>query len=120
VAPTRGLHTNPICVGVPAGADHRPFVLDFATSQIAMGKMRVAHNERRKMAPGTLIDSRGAPTTDPAVLFGEPFGSILPFGGHKGSGLAVMCELLGAQRWSDEPVDRAPPRRSHHWLTAFR
>ena len=115
VAPFGGadarLHTNPICIGIPAGPDHPPFVLDFATSQIAMGKVRVAHNEGRKMAPGTLIDSHGAPTTDPAVVFGEPFGSILPFGGHKGSGLAVMCELLGGVLSGGPTNQSTAPRR---------
>lgn len=98
VAPFGGsdarLHTNPICIGVPMGSQP-PFVLDFATSKIAMGKVRVAYNEKRKVAPGVLIDSRGVPTTEAAVLFEEPYGAIVPFGDHKGFGLAVMCELLG-------------------------
>jgi uncharacterized oxidoreductase len=42
-----------------------------------------------------LIDSQGVPTTEAAVLFEEPYGAIIPFGDHKGFGLAVMCELLG-------------------------
>jgi uncharacterized oxidoreductase len=99
VAPFAGadarLHTNPVCIGIPAGEALLPFVLDFATSQIAMGKVRVAYNEGRKLGPGALIDSSGASTGDPAVIFEEPFGAILPFGEHKGSGLALACELIG-------------------------
>ncbi len=99
VAPFAGadarLHTNPICIGIPAGDDRPPFVLDFATSQIAMGKVRIAYNEGRQLAPGAMIDCEGKPTNDPAVIFEEPFGAILPFGEHKGSGLALACELLG-------------------------
>ena len=98
VAPFGGsdgrLHTNPICIAVPAGDGHAPFILDFATSRIAAGKVRVAYNKQHAMEPGTLIDARGRPTTDPAVLFEPPLGSLLSFGDHKGSGLAVVCELL--------------------------
>ena len=90
--------TNPFCVGVPmAGRD--PFVLDFATSRVAQGKMRVAHNERRQVDPGYLIDEKGQPTTNPGVVVvpqpGGMFGALLPFGEHKGYGMAVACELLG-------------------------
>ena len=99
VAPFAGadarLHTNPVCIGIPAGEDRPPFVLDFATSQIAMGKVRVAYNEGRRLAPGALIDGEGKSTGDPKVIFEEPFGAILPFGEHKGSGLALACELIG-------------------------
>ena len=116
VAPFAGgdarLHTNPICIGVPAGADRPPFMLDFATSQVAMGKVRVAYNEKRQMTPGALIDTHGLPTTDPAVVFEEPFGAILPFGAHKGSGLAVMCELLGGV------LSGGPTNQSTGWIEA--
>ena len=58
--------TNPCCIGIPmAGRD--PFVLDFATSRVAQGKMRVAHNEGRRVEPGMLIDEKGQPSTDPGV-----------------------------------------------------
>ena len=99
VAPFAGadarLHTNPVCIGIPAGEHRPPIILDFATSQTAMGKVRVAYNEGRKLEPGALIDFAGRPSGDPAVIFEKPFGAILPFGGHKGSGLALACELIG-------------------------
>jgi len=90
--------TNPCCIGVPLkGRD--PFVLDFATSRMAQGKMRVAHNEGRRVEPGTLIDEHGHPTTDPGVVVVPQsnglFGALLAFGEHKGYGMAVACELLG-------------------------
>ncbi len=106
VAPWGGadgrLGTNPVCIGVPI-KDQPPFVLDFATSRVAQGKMRVAHNEGRQVAPGYLMDAQGQPTTDPGVVVvpqsqGQGpglFGALMPFGEHKGSGLAVACELLG-------------------------
>jgi uncharacterized oxidoreductase len=90
--------TNPCCIGVPL-AGREPFVLDFATSRVAQGKMRVAYNEGRRVAPGTLIDEDGLPTTDPGVVVVPQsrgmFGALLAFGEHKGYGLAVACELLG-------------------------
>jgi uncharacterized oxidoreductase len=86
--------TNPFCVGIPRpGTD--PIVLDFATSKIAQGKTRVAYNQGKAIEPGTLIDEHGEPTTNPRYTVVEPWGALLPFGGHKGSGLALVCELLG-------------------------
>jgi len=90
--------TNPCCIGIPL-AGRAPFVLDFATSRVAQGKMRVAHNEGRRVEPGTLIDEHGQPTTDPGVVVipqsNGLFGALLAFGEHKGYGMAVACELLG-------------------------
>lgn len=90
--------TNPCCIGVPLG-DREPFILDFATSRVAQGKMRVAHNEGRQVEPGTLIDEHGHPTTDPGVVVVPQsnglFGALMAFGEHKGYGMAVACELLG-------------------------
>ena len=90
--------TNPCCIGVPlAGA--APFVLDFATSRVAQGKMRVAHNKGERVPPGYLIDEAGRPTDDPGVVVvPQPnglFGALMTFGEHKGYGMAVACELLG-------------------------
>ena len=90
--------TNPCCIGVPLkGRD--PFVLDFATSRVAQGKMRVAHNEGKQVEPGLLIDEQGQPTTDPGVVVVPQanglFGALMTFGEHKGYGMAVACELLG-------------------------
>jgi uncharacterized oxidoreductase len=90
--------TNPCCIGIPLRG-REPFVLDFATSRVAQGKMRVAHNERRRVEPGYLIDEKGRPTTDPGVVVvpqpGGLLGALMPFGEHKGYGMAVACELLG-------------------------
>ena len=87
--------TNPFCAGVPLPGQP-PFVLDFATSRVAQGKMRVAHNEGRQVEPGTLIDEKGRPTTNPGVVVvpqpGGMFGALLAFGEHKGYGMAIACE----------------------------
>jgi uncharacterized oxidoreductase len=94
--------TNPCCIGIPIGVGdsvREPFVLDFATSRVAQGKMRVAHNKGQQVAPGTLIDREGRPTTEPGVVVvpdaNGRMGALMPFGEHKGYGLAVACELLG-------------------------
>jgi hydroxycarboxylate dehydrogenase B len=90
--------TNPCCIGVPLKG-REPFLLDFATSRVAQGKMRVAHNQGKRVAPGLLLDERGVPTTDPRVVVAPAvpglFGSLIAFGEHKGFGMAVACELLG-------------------------
>ena len=85
--------TNPYCTAVPRKGKE-PIVLDFATSQVAAGKVRVANNKKIQMEPGLLIDAGGNATTDPGVLYNAPYGAILPFGLHKGGGLAVICDLL--------------------------
>lgn len=86
--------TNPFCAGVPLPG-RPPVILDFATSVVAQGKTRVAHNKGQALEPGQLLDDKGRPTTDPRYGVVPPFGALLTFGGHKGYGLALMCELLG-------------------------
>ena len=98
VAPFGGrdarIGTNPFCVGIPRPGQE-PVILDFATSKIAQGKTRVAYNQGVSLEPGTIIDNHGEPTTDPRYTVIEPVGALLPFGEHKGAGLALICELLG-------------------------
>lgn len=101
----RRMTTNPFCCVVPR-PDDVPLVLDMATSAIALGKVRVAWMKGEPVPEGALVDQHGLPTTDPAVVFKEPLGALGPFGGHKGYGLAVMCELLGgalAGEWTAQP-----------------
>jgi len=86
--------TNPFCAGVPLRG-REPVILDFATSVIAQGKTRVAMNKGELVPPEHLIDDRGRPTREPRYAVVPPFGALLTFGGHKGYGLALMCELLG-------------------------
>lgn len=86
--------TNPFCIGFPRAGE--PMVLlDFATSAIAYGKARVAHNKGVDAPDGSLLDAEGRPTNDPGVLFSEPYGALRAMGLHKGGGLAILCELLG-------------------------
>jgi len=101
VAPPGGIEprlgTNPLCVAVPTVSKETPIVLDFGTSVAAEGKVRAHHVSRRPVPAGWLLDSRGQPTQDPAVLYQTPSGSILPLGGpqsYKGFGLALILDLL--------------------------
>jgi uncharacterized oxidoreductase len=98
VAPWRGsdgrFGTNPLCIALPGPAPDRPIIADMATSRIAMGKVRVARNKGEEIAPGTLLDSDGKPTTDPHVMYRRPRGALMTFGEHKGYALAFICEML--------------------------
>ena len=86
--------TNPFAVGIPVpGRD--PVVLDFATSILAQGKVRVAYNKGEQLPEGRLLDDTGKPTTDPKFGVVDPPGAIVTFGEHKGYGMALVCELLG-------------------------
>jgi len=116
VAPFRGREgrflTNPVCIAIPGTASNEPILLDFATSRVAMGKVRVAHNAGKKMLDGALLDHEGKATTNPSVMYTEPRGVVLPFGEHKGSGLALVCELLaGAIVGSPSVTTNTPPER---------
>ena len=92
---TARLGTNPFCVAVP-GEDGKPMLLlDMATSAIAFGKARVARNKGVPVPEGVLIDADGKPTTDPTTYVDTRKGALLSFGLHKGSGLAIFCEILG-------------------------
>jgi len=84
--------TNPICFGLPAGSQP-PVLSDFATSAVAAGKVSMARAKGEKLPPGCIVDREGNPTTDPEDYYAG--GMLLPFGGHKGYGLAVVIELLG-------------------------
>lgn len=87
------LGTNPIAFAAPA-AGRAPFVFDMATSAWAHGDIQIARREGHPLPEGVGVDADGEPTREPArVLDG---GALLPFGGHKGSALSMMIELLGA------------------------
>ena len=87
--------TNPFCIGVPV-KDNPPVILDFATSIIASGKARVAFNKGEELPVGYAVDPEGNSIRDPRFVVQEPFGGLLPFGLHKGSGLSLICSVLGA------------------------
>ncbi|KAB2851762.1 MAG: malate/lactate/ureidoglycolate dehydrogenase [Hyphomicrobiaceae bacterium] len=101
----RRISTAPFCVGIPR-AGQTPIVLDFATSVVAEGKVLVASQGGKKIPSDALISRDGKMSDDPHLLYGDYTptgprdhrkgkGAIRAFGEHKGSGLALMCELLG-------------------------
>ncbi|MEC8202142.1 MAG: malate/lactate/ureidoglycolate dehydrogenase [Pseudomonadota bacterium] len=98
VAPFGGtdsrLSTNPMVFAVPATDKNPPFILDMATSRIAMGKARVAMMKEEDLGDGYVLDADGKPSRDPAVMWADPRGALLPMGEHKGYGLAMVCEFF--------------------------
>ncbi len=94
VAPAGGnrpvFGTNPIAFGWPR-AGHAPFVFDFATSAIARGDIELHRRAGKPIPEGWGIDAEGRPSTDAAAVLQ---GAMLTFGGHKGSALAAMVELI--------------------------
>ena len=84
--------TNPVSFSLP-NDDGPPVTLDYATSAIANGKIKLAQAEGRSLPPGVVAAADGTPTTDPEVFADGGF--LLPFGDHKGYALAVVAEVLG-------------------------
>jgi hydroxycarboxylate dehydrogenase B len=90
----RRLGTNPHAVGVP-GRGGPAMLLDFATSVVAEGKLKVKRNRKQQAPPGWFIDAGGRPATDPERFYADPPGALLPAGEHKGYGLSLAVEILG-------------------------
>lgn len=85
--------TNPIAFAAPC-AGGAPIVFDMATSAIAHGDVQIAARKGELLPEGMGVDHAGQPTRDPAAILDG--GALLPFGGHKGSALSMMVELLAA------------------------
>jgi LDH2 family malate/lactate/ureidoglycolate dehydrogenase len=88
----RALGTNPFAWAAPGGPQG-PLVVDFSTAGVAEGKLRLAAADGRPIAEGLIVDAAGHPSTNADDFYAG--GALLPFGGHKGSGMSVMIELLG-------------------------
>jgi len=85
--------TNPMGFACPRPG-RLPLVWDQASSVMAQGEILLAAQHGEELPAGVALDAEGNPTTDPnATLDG---GSVLPFGGHKGSSIAFMVEMLAA------------------------
>ena len=87
----RVLGTNPMVFGIPT--TDAPFVLDMATASVSGGDVLTAAANQMDLGPGIAVDAAGEPTTDPLDVL-ERGGAVLPFGGHKGLGLALTVEIL--------------------------
>jgi LDH2 family malate/lactate/ureidoglycolate dehydrogenase len=86
----RFLGTNPLAVGIPAGTE-APLLFDASTSVVARGKIIVAAQEGKPIQTGWAIDPEGTPTTDAKAALA---GSVLPFGGPKGSAISLIIDVL--------------------------
>jgi LDH2 family malate/lactate/ureidoglycolate dehydrogenase len=86
------LGNNPLAIAVPRGGGRRPIVLDLAMSQAALGRVATAEREGRDVPLGWGLDGDGQPTSDAAAILSSQ--NLLPMGGHKGAGLALMMEIL--------------------------
>jgi uncharacterized oxidoreductase len=104
------LGTNPFCAALPDGAGGAAVLLDMATSAIAFGKARVARNKGVPVPADTVIDREGRSTTDPLPLVDRQEGALRAFGAHKGSGLAILCELLGGALTGGITIQPEHPR----------
>ena len=124
----RRFSTAPFAAAFPvAGAP--PIVLDFATAAVAEGKVLVASRGGKPLPDGVLIEPDGRLSSDPRTLFGDVdgaerdnkrgAGAIRTFGEHKGSGLALMCELLAGALTGSGTSGPGPRRFCNGMLSIF-
>ncbi|MGC6518378.1 MAG: Ldh family oxidoreductase [Candidatus Puniceispirillaceae bacterium] len=99
------ISTAPVTIGIPGGASEDDFILDFATSRIAEGKILVSQKTGALLPHDAMVDEEGKDTDKPVTIYGDTVnepapnpsagtGAIQTFGDHKGSGLGLACELL--------------------------
>ncbi len=108
-----GVDNSPIAISVPAKR-HPPLILDMATSVAALGKITLATDKGISIPEGWALDHDGNPTTDPRQV-----AALLPFGGPKGSGLALMFECLSSVMVGNpllEPVLLGHKRNEGHQI----
>ncbi len=119
-AKTPMMGTNPLSLAAPAGS-HAPFVLDMATSTVAVGKLTIASRWNTPIPPGWGLDETGAPTTEPRAVLASrllsPVGGSRELGGHKGYGLGVLVDILSGVLSGGvygNLLDRAGMREKQH------
>jgi L-2-hydroxycarboxylate dehydrogenase (NAD+) len=116
VAPAGGTKpvfgTNPICVAIP-GPDDGPLILDMATAAITFFGLITSKANRRPLPVGCAVGPDGNMTTDPDEALK---GALLAFGGHKGSGLSLIVELLGGVLPGGAfPGDTVDKKQAKNW-----
>jgi hydroxycarboxylate dehydrogenase B len=105
----RIIGTHPMAFGIPA-RNGRHIILDFATASMSMGEIQKRVAKKEPIPDGVMLDGQGNPTNDFNAFRGPPRGVFLPFGGYKGSGVALVTEILGglvsgnglAKNWWDK------------------
>lgn len=108
------LGTNPLAIAIPTGGI--PFSLDMATSTVARGKIILANKKGERIPLGWAVNEEGIPTTDPVEALS---GSVVPFGGAKGSGIAmaidIICGVMSGSGFGHYMYDATKyPARSNH------
>ena len=103
-AKAAGVHNSPLAIGVPAG-NRRPLLLDMAHSVAAGGRIQHAQDSGAAIPAGWALDRNGNPTQDPAAA-----AILLPLGGPKGSGLAMVFECLSSVMAGNPLLSLAIPR----------
>jgi LDH2 family malate/lactate/ureidoglycolate dehydrogenase len=98
----RLLGTNPIAIAVPTPDGQPSLVLDFATSALAEGTVAVAQANQQSIPTGAVIDTAGRATTRAGAFYEG--GALLPFGGHKGSALMLMIEIIATTLADSAPI----------------
>lgn len=86
--------TNPMAFGIPA-RNGRHIIHDFATAAMSMGEIQKRVMKKEAVPDNVMLDGHGNPTNDFKKFRGPPRGVFLPFGGYKGSGVALVAEILG-------------------------
>ena len=112
-AKVAGVDNSPVSIAVPARR-HRHLILDMATSVAAFGKITLAKDKGIPIPEGWAVDKDGRTVTDPMKVAG-----LLPMGGHKGSGLALMFECLSSVMVSNpllEPALEAAKKKEGHQI----
>jgi uncharacterized oxidoreductase len=105
----RIIGTHPMAFSIPA-RNGRHIIFDFATASMSMGEIQKRVAKKEKIPDGVMLDGHGNPTNDFKDFHGPPRGVFLPFGGYKGSGVALITEILGgllsgnglAKNWWDK------------------
>lgn len=97
--------TNPLAWALPVPPGRGPLVADFSTSAIPEGKLAMAAVQGEALTRGALLDREGCPTENPAAFSGG--GALLPFGGHKGSSLVLLIEVMASLLSGSVPASSA-------------
>ncbi|KIW13265.1 hypothetical protein PV08_08452 [Exophiala spinifera] len=116
--------TSPFAIGLPGG-DEGDFILDMSPSVAARGKIRKAARRKERIPEGYALDEYGRPTTDPEAALR---GVVLPIGGPKGSGIAMMMDIFGGlltgAAFKGDVVDmnknKTDPQNVGHWFMVFK
>lgn len=119
--------TNPIACAVPAG-DRPPFVLDMATSTVAVGKLDIYRRQGKPLPEGWALDETGGVRTDAQAAFDARPRRMTPLGGdrdrgsHKGYGLAIMVDILSSVMtgmWFGAHDLKTGQTGKHHMIGSF-